>query len=65
MVRPVLAVIVMLFPPFSGLFAQQPAEPPVFERQIRPLTLILARWPANPSERGHPESAPDARFSAR
>jgi hypothetical protein len=30
MVRPVLAVTVTLFPPFSGVLAQQPADPPVF-----------------------------------
>ena len=37
MIRPALAAIVGLLCPFSGLFAQPPAEAPTFEQQVRPL----------------------------
>lgn len=37
MFRPALAATVALLCPFSALFAQQPADPPTFEQQVRPL----------------------------
>ena len=37
MSRPGWALFSLLLCPFSGLFAQQPADPPTFEQQVRPL----------------------------